>query len=320
MTKNIIVTTRAGLGDVLLITPALRAVKECYSDHKLIVYCLKKSHREVLLNNPYIDSLRLLPPLYLWRYPYHLFSYLFNNSRRQGHFFDTQKLKHYSMRPNAIPVSWLYNKNVKEVVPELFSDLDVRLENKNVQLFFTKREEAKARHRLAPYRNTIIMHVYSRTSVNHMWSIEKWEALVRELPEFTFIQVGMEDEPRVKGAIDWRDNKMGIRDIFCLLKYATSFVGVESCMGHATNAFGLPGVVLFGDTSPVHWGHDNNINIYKNVRCAPCFHHLNGDPCPYTHECMRLITVEDVKAALIRQVNVQQVMAKHVSVHQPADY
>lgn len=304
MNKRIIATTRAGIGDVLLTTPAFRAIKECYPDHKLIVYAIKVSHYQVLLKNPYIDSLRLLPPLWLWRYPYHLYSYLFNPSWRRGYYFDPEKVKHYSMRPNVIPVSWISQKSVKEVVPEIFGDdFDVRLRNKNVQLFFTKREEEKVRRKLAPYKNVVIMHVYSRSSVNHLWPAERWAALVKSLPEYTFIQVGMEDEPEVKGAIDWRDNKMNIREVFCLVKYATSFVGIDSSVAHSTNAFRVPGVVLFGDTSPVHWGHDNNINIYKEVRCAPCFAYVNGDPCPYTHECMLKITVEEVREALIKQVN-----------------
>ncbi|WP_276483884.1 glycosyltransferase family 9 protein [Paraflavitalea pollutisoli] len=302
MRNDIIVTTRAGIGDMLLCTPTLRAVKECHPQRRLIVYCVKRSHLEVLRHNPYVDSVRMLPPLYLWRYPYHLYCYLFNKHWKRGHLFNPEKLKFYSLRYNHIPVSWLYDKSIKEIVPEIFADLNVRLVEKNIQVFFTKKEEQNARKKLAPFKNVVIMHIFSRTSVNHHWPMDRWNELVRQLPEYTFIQVGQSDEPQVAGAIDWRSDKMGIREMFCLLKYATSFIGVDSCMAHATNAFNIPGVVLFGDTSPVHWGHDNNINIYKGVRCAPCFHFANGDPCPYTHDCMDRIAVEEVKQALRCQV------------------
>ncbi len=131
--------------------------------------------------------------------------------------------------------------------------------------------------------------------------MEKWKELVRQLQDYTFIQLGHKDEPHVEGALDWR-GKIGLREGFCMLKYSTSFVGIDSSFAHATNAFGLPGVVLFGDTSPVYWGHDNNINIYKNVFCSPCYDYSWGDPCPLGHECMNQITVDEVKLALIRQV------------------
>jgi ADP-heptose:LPS heptosyltransferase len=301
MRKKIIITTRGGIGDVLLCTPALRALKECNPDHKIIVYCFRKDHREALLHNPNIDSLRLLAPLYLWRYPFHLYCYL-TRSHRHGHFFNSRKLKYYRLLFGHVSVSWIYQKSIKEIVPEIFSDLPIRLQHKNIQIFFTAKEEARARRRLAPYTNVVIMHIYSRSSQNHMWPMERWNTLVRKLPEFTFIQVGKTTEPQVKGAIDWRNDQMSIREIFCILKYCTSFVGVDSCVAHATNAFNLPGVVLYGDNSPVHWGHENNINIYKAVRCSPCNDLVEPSPCPYHHECMNLITVEEVQKALIAQV------------------
>ena len=146
------------------------------------------------------------------------------------------------------------------------------------------------------------MHIHSKSSQNHHWELENWEELIKQLPDYTFIQLGLKTEPEVKGALDWRGKTL-FREALCLLKYADSFVGVDSNMAHATNAFDMPGVVLFGDSSPVHWGKPNNINIYKEVECSPCYYELWHERCPYGHECMKLITVEDVKKALIQQMN-----------------
>jgi ADP-heptose:LPS heptosyltransferase len=90
--------------------------------------------------------------------------------------------------------------------------------------------------------------------------------------------------------------------VLAILKYARSFVGIDSSLAHATNAFDLPGVILFGDSNPATWGHDNNINLYTAVRCSPCYYYVWNHPCPYGHECMESITVEDVKKALLRQL------------------
>jgi len=291
--KNIVVVTWGGVGDVMVCTPSLRAIKETHPNRRLIVYCLNKHHRDVLLNNPYIDGVRLVGIRYMWKYPAHLYAYL----------FDPESLKHYFMRFQHVPLSWLYGKNVKEIVPDIFADLQVNVRHNTVQLYFTRKEEDKARRALVLYRNVVLMHIHSRSSANHHWPLERWEELVRSLPEYTFIQIGHQDEPAITGVIDWR-GKTTLREALCLVKYADSFVGVDSSMAHATNAFNVPGVVLFGDSSPVHWGHDNNINIFKGIRCSPCFYSLDADPCPYGHECMNHITVEEVRNAITRQLQI----------------
>ncbi|MBN9381667.1 MAG: glycosyltransferase family 9 protein [Chitinophagaceae bacterium] len=291
--NSIIIITRGGVGDVIVCTPVFKTLKETYPERKLIVYCRMKSHKSLLLNNPYIDSLRMLKIAAMWRYPGHLYAYLFN----------TEKIKYYDLLFQWITPSHLFpdDYNIKDLVYDMFDDLNIKSDNPKTQLYFTEKEEKKARMTLAPYKNVVMMHVHSRSSRNHHWTIEKWEALVKSLPEYTFIQLGWVDEERVPGALDWR-GKTNIRDAFCMLKHADSFVGIESSIAHATNAVDLPGVVLFGDSGPGLWGHDNNINIYKKVRCSPCYFYLWYDPCPYNHECMNLITVEEVRNALIQQM------------------
>ena len=290
MTKEFILMTWGGIGDVLICTPAIKALKLAHPHAKIIVYhaAMNKAHRCVFANNPYIESVRELNVLTLLRHPYHLYLYLSKKYEK----------RHFFLHFQHVPPTWIYKKHNKEVAADMFN---VKLQDDKVQLFFTAREEENARKMLAPFSNVVIMHIHSKTSKNHQWPIAKWEELVRELPEYTFIQIGHLNEPAIKGAIDWR-GKTGLRTAFCLLKYAASFVGVESCFAHATNAVGLPGVVLFGDTAPETWGHSNNINVYKGISCSPCFYYLWGSTCPYGNECMNLIEVQEVKQALIRQV------------------
>jgi ADP-heptose:LPS heptosyltransferase len=291
MSKEFVIIQWGRIGDVLLCTPTYRALKKNYPDHKIIVYCVSDSQCEALECNPDIDSVRRLRILKMWRYPYHLYAYLFNRRLVKCHQTTVQR----------IPLGWSRNKPVKEVVPEMFNP-DLKLDVSELQLHFTETEEKRARHALAGYRNVVLMQIHSRSSPNHLWAMEKWAALVSQLPEYTFIQIGLTDEMPVEGVVDWR-GKTTLRDALCLLKYANSFVAVDSSLGHASNAVGVRGVVLFGDSSPAHWGHENNINIYKNLPCSPCNYYLHGGPCPYGHECMETITVEEVKQALERQMS-----------------
>jgi ADP-heptose:LPS heptosyltransferase len=289
--KRLIIVTWAGIGDVLLCTPTLRAVRKHYSGYKIIVYCFREDHLDILKYNPNIDSLRVLSIRQMWKYPYHLYAYLFDRSR----------IPYKELAFSHIPPNWYCRSSIKYIVPKIFN-LELQPHEINTELFFSPEEEEKARRSLAPYHDVILMHIFSRSSPNHLWAEQKWAELVAQLPQYTFIQIGHSDEPEVKGAIDWR-GKTSLREALCLVKHATSFLGVDSIHSHATNAFDIPGVVLFGDSDPAIFGHDNNINIYKGLSCSPCFNVMWGSRCPYSNECMKLIEVEEVKEAVIKQMN-----------------
>jgi ADP-heptose:LPS heptosyltransferase len=292
MSKSIIAITWGGIGDLVISTPALRAVKESNPSRRLIVYAWRPEHVQVLLHNPFIDSLRYLAPRRMWRYPYHLYCYLFDRSR----------IKYYIMDFQPLPQSYFYNCHSKELLEHVFSDLNISVKGRNVELYFTKKEERAAKMLLSGYTNVVLLHITSHCSRNHMWLLDRWEKLVRSLPEYTFVQMGYPSEDYVKGAIDLR-GKTSLRVALCLAKFADGFVGVDSVFAHSTNAFGLRGVVLFGDSSPVYWAHENNINIFKGIRCSPCYETMGTNLCPYGHECMELITVEEVREALKKQMN-----------------
>lgn len=281
MTKRKVfrIITWGALGDGLVITPVFKALKQKHPGCKIMVFYSNPGHGEILRGNPYIDSLNTTS---FWRSPvqfalYHL---------RPGKF-------HYT-NVNFVSVDFAYRKHVKEIAAEIF---DVELEDKKLQLFLTPAEEAAARDRMAQYPNPITMHITSRCSQNHMWVRERWEQLVREMPGFTFVQLGHADEEKVEGAVDLR-GKTSFREAVALIKHSVSFVGIDSVFAHATNAVDTHGVVLFGDSLPDTYGHENNVNLYKAVPCAPCMHILWGYKCPYNNECMRNITVRDVRQAL----------------------
>ncbi len=291
MNNEIVLVTWGGIGDLLVCTPTIRAIKKACPERRLIVYCSSKGHFDLLRYNPHIDSVRRLHPTHFWRYPFHAFLYFFNR----------KAFRFYNLDFQYIPLSFIYNKSVKEIVPDIFADLNLRLTDTRVQLFFSPREEAAAIKALAPFSQPVLLHIHSRASKNHHWPLHNWEQLVKELPGVNFIQIGHADEPRVQGTTDWR-GKHTVREALALLKHARSFTGIDSVFAHATNAFDLPGVVLFGDSTPVQWGHSNNINVYKGTRCSPCFYYVWNNTCPYGHECMEHITVEEVKTALLRQL------------------
>jgi len=274
------IITWGGAGDVLLLTPVLKTLKEEFYNCKIIIYG-SSSAMEIYKNNPYIDRLTT-------------FSFYKNPVFAVQYFFKLTKF--YRTNFQWIPLSYIYNVSVPYIIADIFN---VTLKDKKVQVYLTAKEEQRARNFLNQYKNSVIIHVTSKCSVNHMWQHKKWDQLVAEMPDYTFIQVGLESEQAVKGAIDLR-GKTSMREAMALIKYTNYFVGIESFFAHVTNAFDTPGVVMFGDSSPVFWGHDNNINLYKSLPCSPCYDLLGGKKCPYGNECMSLITVDEVKKSIMK--------------------
>jgi ADP-heptose:LPS heptosyltransferase len=277
-----------GLGDVLLGTPVYRTLKKIDGNSRIKVYCRSRMALELLKGNPYIDK--------LWTLPFRktFYRYIDAYLRRKGYHF-----MHY-----GIDASLFTGKNASDMIAEI---LGIQQQDNKLEIYLTKKEDARARSQLSEYRNPIIIHGCAFTSDNKNWSVQSWEQLIREMPDYTFIQLGLAQEAKLAGAIDLR-GKTSIRESIALIKCCLSFIGVDSSLSHATNAFDVAGVVLFGPSTPLVWGHSNNINLYKGTRCSPCIDTLRASCCPYEKKCMQTIDVQDVKAALLAQINKKQMI------------
>jgi predicted lipopolysaccharide heptosyltransferase III len=92
-----------------------------------------------------------------------------------------------------------------------------------------------------------------------------------------------------------------VRTLAALLTRSTLFVGNDTGAMHIAAAAGTPVVGLFGPSNPQEWGPRGGPaeTIYKGLDCRICFH----PTCRRGEEnCMRLITVEEVMAAAVRQI------------------
>src|SRR5579859_5407134 len=238
-----------GLGDILLGTPILSALKRENPGCKIILFCFMKRDLDVFRNNPHVDVLGhrsfITNPLLYTLYYY-----------RRGRKFNALTYDQY------FP-SFVYRKSVTHIMADKFG---VTLDSPRLEVYLTEKEKEWGRKRVAGIKNPVAIHVTSLCSKNQSWPLRNWEELIRSLPEYTFVQLGMPTEDKVEGAVDLR-GKTSFREALSILNCSLSFVGVVSSFSHATSAFGTPGVVLFGASAPRAWGHSNNINLYKNLEC-----------------------------------------------------
>jgi predicted lipopolysaccharide heptosyltransferase III len=86
-----------------------------------------------------------------------------------------------------------------------------------------------------------------------------------------------------------------------LLKHCALFVGNDNGPMHMAAALGIPVVALFGPSNPAEWGpRGESVEvIYKGLDCRRCFH----PTCKRGEEsCMKQISVEEVFAAAERML------------------
>jgi predicted lipopolysaccharide heptosyltransferase III len=108
---------------------------------------------------------------------------------------------------------------------------------------------------------------------------------------------------RAKGRLVSIAGRSDVRALAALLKRSALFVGNDTGAMHIAAAMGTPVVGLFGPSNPAEWGPRGSPSevIYKGLDCRICFH----PTCRRGEEnCMKLITVEEVMAACRRLLTI----------------
>lgn len=93
-----------------------------------------------------------------------------------------------------------------------------------------------------------------------------------------------------------------IKQFAAIAKKSALFVGSDSGAMHIASAVGTPVVALFGPSNPCEWGpRGGPVEVlYKEIDCRSCFH----PTCTRGEEnCMKLIAVHEVVAAAQRLLN-----------------
>lgn len=268
-----------GVGDAILTTPALRALRAKYPGSRLLMYCQSRKHGDVFLHNPNLDGVILL-----------------GNRRHviERFRFRFQSRQFKRLNYGRMEVTMSYHKPAQCIIGDL---LGVEVDDPQLQLFLTPAEDAAGRARLEPLRTPVIINSVSRACVNISWPHEHWVELVARNPDIDFLQVGLADERQIAGAVDWR-GRLSLRETFALMKHARACVGVVTGLTHAAAAFGTPGVVLHGPAQPEIWGDPSHTNLYEALPCSPCLDLLADTRCPYGARCMSSIAVGSVERAL----------------------
>jgi len=107
---------------------------------------------------------------------------------------------------------------------------------------------------IAPYAQKL------RTGKQNPKNYPYWEELISKIDE-PIVQVGLVGEKQL--VPDFKTN-LSIAALRELLWQCRTWIGVDSFFQHLAWDEGVPGIVLWGPSDPLIWGHSKNTNLLKD--------------------------------------------------------
>ncbi len=299
-----------GIGDVIMTTPTIRALKELFDGRVRITYATNTQYAEgalvkILRGNPYIDN-------------------IIDRDKLDESDYDTV----ISLHCPAIAYEKFGNPPINRI------DLFARhvgltpLANPVPSLYLTPTEINTAGefiHRLGLYgKKLMCVQIFGSSQARSLDQMKVKNAMVSLYNDhqvrsliFTHSSDKMTDIMwnEIPGSVVVRDKDC--REISAIMCHADLVLCPDSALLHMAGALGVPTVALFGPTDP-----RARVNYYANAVAIWEGEKLGGHPhwyerCPYGGLCWKLITEEAIVESCVthiaasKKVNLDDVV-KHV--------
>lgn len=332
--KSILAIRIDRVGDLVLSTPAIKALREYFPKAK--IYVLVKKGNETLLKgsrfvdsvivyNNFFDTLKLLHKYQfdlaidlLMDYPIKpTFLAYFSRAKLRAGFsvIGKKRLFDISAKPRTT------KKHISEYMLDLASSIikfclgkDVDFSQFEPEIFINGEEEKEMKRFLQEkgiLEEDLLVGIHPGGYYpTQRWPIENFSQLADRLIEEFKVRIvivgSFQEKTLVDKMISLMNHKSAIKAVgFSLDRLAAliSLMDVFACNNsgplHIAAAVNIPTVSTMGPTDQVLWRPrgKNHIVIRQNLFCSPC----NRGICK-NHNCMELIAVDDVVGAVKKQL------------------
>jgi heptosyltransferase-3 len=331
--RNILAIKLRYLGDVLLATPTLHALKVAFPEARLTVL-VNRGTEDILRGNPHVDEILPLDRGSILQQS----RFILDIRRRR---FDT--VVDLTDGDRAAFLTWISGASVRigfnaeqrwtgrcyttvvtggagahRIERDLaaLAPLGIQARERIPQIWLGPEDDARvdqlaAQLGLARDRSWVVIQPGARYWFK-AWPPQRFAEVADRLHDRFGCQVLVAGSPPeaalTQAVVDHAKSRLlniagrsDVRTLAALLKRSSLFVGNDTGAMHIAGAVGAPVVGLFGPSNPVEWGPRGSLaeTIYKGLDCRICFHPtcLRGED-----NCMKLITVEEVMAAAVRQI------------------
>ncbi len=328
--ERILVIKFSALGDILLITPSLGALRNKFKKAK--IYCLTSlAGSKILGNCPYLDDLIIYDKAQdssladLLKVASKLRGILFdkvidfqNNSRSHALAFLSLAGQRYGYDNGKL--SFLLNKRIKEKGLELspvkhqektLNLLGIKLKSEGLEIWPTKADqdyvgELMKSNWLDKASPIVGIHIgASKAWPTKLWPARSICACIDELAKANIRVILMgSDSEKERAELILRESKSSVVN-FCaktsilqlaaLIKRCSCILTYDSLAMHMASAVGVPFVGLFGPTDPARHLPPTKkyITVRKDMQCSPCYKR----DCQ-ANRCMAEITPIEVASAI----------------------
>jgi ADP-heptose:LPS heptosyltransferase len=317
--KIIVLMIEGGIGDHLLATPLIRAVRTTFNP-KDYYFVLMAMYYEVFGykdNTGYHPTNPNIDVLYSMRDPQNFYTEWARNA-------DTI----YRVNPYVVSPHRLGSKHLAEAWCDVHG---FSLDELKIDFYPTEEETHQVEALFSTFENPVIAiqpfgsydpieHI--KTTTNKDWYNDRWQFVISWLRNrgYDVLQIGKIGEHIFDNVFSLVGHS-NIREAMLLMKYVNFFISIDSFAMHAAKVFGTLGVILWGRTNPFRVGYPENYNLYKLHSCPEIFcgrpegilfdinqNDIQFTPwkCPHKN-CMDSITVSDVCKGIGHIENIIQI-------------
>jgi len=342
--SKILIIQTAFIGDLVLTTPLIRAVRKGFPLAEISVLTIPKT-ADLLGDNPHIDMVILYDKRGRQR---GIPAFLQLVRRLRGERFDLAIVPHRSLRSallaglSGIPQrvgfntsagvflfthKVLYRRNAHEIERnlDLLRPFGIYLQDKSPEVFPSPNDRDTAAEFLR--RNGIeASHRPVAIAPGSVWRTKCWpperfaevaKRLFKQFGKKVILMGGEEDrqlcqriaEALPSGAGAVAAGQMSLRQSAALLEMCALLLSNDSAPVHLAVAMKTPVVAIFGPTVPAFgfapWGEGHTV-VQRRLQCRPCGVH-GGKKCPRGHfQCMKGISAEQVLGEICRILQLDQ--------------
>jgi len=258
--QNILVRRRGALGDVILATPVVAALKRLYPKARISVLT---DHPEVFVGNPDVEAAFPAP--------------------REPHYDTVHDL---DMAYERYPLRHVVLAYADQCGVDLRGD-----ENLALRLYPGEGARRTVARKLPRHDRLAILHAGKVDRwAGRQWPLARFEAVAKSLSAAGFLvaAIGNGESPVPAGSgLDARG--WPLQETTALMEKCNLFVGVDSAPFHIAQACKTPSAVIFGSIDPalrVVPGRTVAVTAGAPVGCLGC-HHVLPAPRTATTSCLR---------------------------------
>ena len=331
--KRILIWKLSALGDVILVTPSLRAIRRQFP-HSHITLAVGRAAYEVIARCPYVNDILIYDPRGKDRGLHRFFAFIHRLKQDQYDLsidLQNSRRSHILAFLAGIPVrvgyrrkcGWLLSRAVRlpRVVltpiahqQYLLRHVGVSPGDPALELWPSPLDEEQAARILSQAsgkagRSIVGMHPGGSVRwKTKRWDVQRWASLIDALAKqnVSVVVTGGSNERALGEAITrlTRSNPLiaigetRLLELACLIKRCDVFVTHDTAPLHLAAAVGTPILALFGPTDPPRHLPPNFTGqvINKAVFCSPCY----STYCrTVTHACMKRIEVDEVLSGVL---------------------